>query len=94
MDEKVAVGALVSFVTIDGRIDIIEPMGLRDRKLARRLYASSGNTYTPKPGEIGLVIGGPEWPESGGVAVRLWHVMVGGGKWWFDEDHLLVSVNS
>ena len=94
MGEQVCLGSLVSFVTIDGRIDTIEPMGLSDRKLARRLYTPSGNTYIPKAGEMGLVVGGPEWPESGGVTVRLWHVLVGGGKWWFDEEHLLVSQDS
>ena len=94
MGEQVSIGSLVSFVTVDGRIDTIEPVGLKDRKLARRLYADKGSTYHPKADEVGLVIGGPEWPESGGVAVRLWYVMVGGGNWWFDEDHLLVSLNS
>lgn len=93
MGEQVSIGSLVSFVTIDGRIDTIEPVGLKDKKLVRRLYADKGNTYHPKPAEMGLVVSGPEWPEGGGK-VRLWEVLVGGGNWWFDEDHLLVSLNS
>lgn len=89
----VRIGSLVSFVTIDARIDTIEPMGLKERNLITRLYTSGGGAYNPGPGEMGLVVGGPEWPEFGGK-VRLWEVLVGGNKWWFDEEHLLVSVDS
>lgn len=93
MGEQVGIGSLVSFVTIETRIDTIEPMGLRERKLITRLYTSGDSAYLPGPSEMGLVVGGPEWPESGGK-VRLWEVLVGGGKWWFDEEHLLISLNS
>lgn len=89
MGEQPTIGSLVSFVTVDGRIDTIDPVGLREKKLTLRLTHGE-NLYHPEPGEMGLILAGPEWPEEGN-GIRLWEVLVGGKKWWFDEDHIMVN---
>lgn len=84
---EIKAGKLVSFMIVETQIDVIEPIGLPDRKLVNRLV-DRGGLYHPVPGEIGLVIRGPECPEESN-SVRLWEVLVGGRQWWFDEEHLV-----
>jgi hypothetical protein len=82
---EVAVGSLVAFVTVDRGIDIDTPSGTLTRKMSDRLTRS--RVYYPGPGEVGLVVAGPETAEDAGF--RVWHVLVGGSNWWFTDDEIV-----
>lgn len=85
MVEKVDVGSLVVFVTVDRGVDIETPSGTLTTEMSDRLVRSK--TYYPHPGEKGVVIAGPVMNNSGHF--RLWQVWVGNSGWWFPEDELM-----
>ena len=82
---EIRVGDLVSFVTVDRGIDVDTPSGTLTGNMSDRLTAS--RTYYPKPGETGLVVAGPE--RSYENSFTIWHVLVGGSRWWFTDDEIV-----
>lgn len=78
-------GVLVSFCPVETGVDLLFAEGLVSRNLMDRIMPSRG--YFPQPGEVGLVVGGPE-KDTGG-RFTMWEVYVGGRNLWFTEDHLV-----
>jgi hypothetical protein len=81
-------GVLVSFCSVETSVDLVFAEGLVSKDLTDRIMPGRG--YFPHPGEVGLVIDGPE-KDTGG-RFTMWLVYVGGGNWWFTEDHLVPKV--
>lgn len=81
-------GSLIIFCPIETSVDLVFAEGLVSRDLIDRIMPGRG--YSPSPGEVGLVIDGPEF-DTGGT-YKMWLVYVGGANWWFSEDHLVPKV--
>ena len=79
-------GVLVDFCHTETSVDLIFEEGLVSRDLMDRIMPGRG--YFPQPGELGLVVGGPE--KDAGGRFTMWLVYVGGRNLWFTEDHLVV----
>jgi len=84
MIAEVKIGKLVRFVTVDRGIDIDAPSGTLTKKPSDRL--SHTTAYYPRPGEVGLVVAGPD--TSVGGKFKIWHVLVGESMWWFNDDEI------
>lgn len=81
---EVTVGSLVAFVTVDRGIDVEAPSGTLTKKPSDRLSPST--VCYPRPGEVGLVVAGPD--TSVGGRFKIWQVLVGGSTWWFNDDEI------
>ena len=85
--EVIDTGTLVSFCPIDAHVELVFAEGIKTRLLSDKLTPGTG--YFPRPGEIGLVVGGPDFSVGGQFI--MWEVYVGGSNWWFTEDHLVAK---
>jgi hypothetical protein len=85
----IKIGVLVTFCSVETSVDLVFAEGLVSRDLTDRIMPGRG--YFPHPGEVGLVVGGPEL-DTGGL-FTMWEVYVGGRNLWFTEDHLIPREN-
>jgi hypothetical protein len=83
--QRIEPGVLVTFCHVETSVDLVFAEGLMSRDLTDRIMPGRG--YFPHQGEVGLVIDGPE-KDTGG-RFTMWLVYVGGGNWWFADEHLI-----
>lgn len=82
--DNIGIGNLVMFCELDAGVDIIPPIGRVFRPVESSLWSRDhAGDYTPKGGEIGLVLSSM---TVSGSRHTYYEVLVAGKSLWFDGD--------